>query len=156
MSRIIKNKIMLNKLTLSLIIILSTFYSKLLVSEEASLNPIETGGYCECGFYSEKNSPFKISIGWPGIQDKPVTWVNINGKEYKNLKKKYEKFKPTLNSKGEFLLSNDNISLKGSLTVISDCRNTGNTCEYTKFKGNLNIKNNSKSENHSITGGCGC
>lgn len=147
---------MRNKLLLSVIIFLSTTYSTLVLSEERSLNPIETGHYCECMFFSENKFPFKISIGWPGIQGKPVTWVNINGKEYKNLKKKYEKFKPALNSKGEFLLSNDNISLKGNLTVITDCRNTGNICENTGFKGNLNITINGKSEIHSITGGCGC
>ena len=101
-------------------------------------------------------SQFKISIGWPGIQDKPITWVRIDGKEYKNIKKHYEKFKPTLNSKGEFFLSNNNISLKGDLTVISDCRNDGGVCGYTGFKGTLKIKTNGKTESHAITGGCGC
>ena len=147
---------MLNKLSLSVIILLSLSYSRLPLAEEVRLNPIESGEYCECSFKSEKNSPFKISIGWPGIQEKPVTWVNINGKKYTDLKKQYEKFKPALNSKSSFLLSNNNISLKGDLAVTSDCRNEGGVCEYTGFKGILKIESNGQTENHAITGGCGC
>ena len=150
---------MYTKSTLAILILLSVIYSNASTAEDKSLSAIETGNYCECMFFSEKKSPFKISIGWPGVQDKPDTWVNINGKKYNNLKKQYEKFKPAFNSKGEFLLSNNNISLKGDLTVISDCREDGGPsgiCEHTGFKGNLNITINGKTENHLITGGCGC
>ena len=147
------------KLLSSLILLLIISYSKLLQSEESRLNAIETGEYCECMFFSEEKSPFKITIGWPGIQDEPLTSVIIDGKNYKNIKKQYEKFKPELNSKGDFLLSNELISLKGNLTVTSDCRKDGGpsgVCESTKFKGNLSVKISGKTENHKITGGCGC